>query len=204
VPNARLARSSWADFGGIREDEDGPRNWGDHGNLDLHGWAFDRFTTILNYKAETEGVTVETVSERNTSKSCSVCGRCDDSQRVEHELYVCDEIGIVASADTNGAKNIRQTVLPTPERGDRITAGWHSQQFACSTAGRAFSLPENRSRRTASHNIPTSEGKLRRSRREGCHDRLLRMRQLESWYRDSRKRYTRQCTMTKSNDERNG
>ena len=37
------------DLGGIREDDESgeARNWGDHGNLDLHGWVFDRFTTML-------------------------------------------------------------------------------------------------------------------------------------------------------------
>jgi putative transposase len=115
------------DLGGIREGENGdPTNWGDHGNLDLHGWAFDRFTTMLDYKAEAEGIEVEPVSERDTSKSCSVCGRCDDSQRVERGLYVCDNCGLVANADTNGAENIRQKVLPNPQREDRDN-GWMAQ-----------------------------------------------------------------------------
>jgi len=49
------------------DDEDGePRNWGDHGNLDLHGWAFDRFTTLLDYKAKADGIDVEFVSECDT------------------------------------------------------------------------------------------------------------------------------------------
>jgi putative transposase len=35
------------DLSGIREDEsDEVRDWGTHGNLDLHSWAFDRFTTL--------------------------------------------------------------------------------------------------------------------------------------------------------------
>jgi putative transposase len=52
------------DLGGIRDDENSDaRNWGDHGNLDLHGWAFDRFTSMLDYKAETEDITVKPVSE---------------------------------------------------------------------------------------------------------------------------------------------
>lgn len=115
------------DLGGIRENENGePTNWGDHGNMDLHGWAFDRFTTLLNYKAEAEGIEVEPVSERDTSKSCSVCGRCNDSQRVKRGLYVCDDCGLVANADANGAENIRQKVLPNPRREDRDN-GWLAQ-----------------------------------------------------------------------------
>ena len=115
------------DLAGIRSEENGdPTNWGDHGNLDLHGWAFDRFTTRPEYKAEVEGVDVEPVSERDTSKSCSVCGTEDDNQRVERGLYVCDECSLVANADTNGAENIRQKVLPNPQREDRDN-GWMAQ-----------------------------------------------------------------------------
>jgi transposase, IS605 OrfB family, central region len=87
----------------------------------LHGWAFDRFTTPLDYKAEAEGIDVELVSERDTSKSCSACGHTDDTQRVERGLYVCEECDTVANADVNGAENIRQKVLPSlaTDGGDR-------------------------------------------------------------------------------------
>ena len=115
------------DLAGIREDDENgePRNWGDHGNLDLHGWAFDRLTSMLTYKAEQRGIEVELVSERDTSKSCSACGRTADSQRVERGLYVCEECGLVANADSNGAENIRQKVLPNPQQ-DRDN-GWLAQ-----------------------------------------------------------------------------
>jgi putative transposase len=118
------------DLSGIREDEEAgeSKNWGKHGNLDLHSWAFDRFTDLLTYKAEMEGITVEEVSERETSKSCSCCGRTRDANRVERGLYVCDECGTVANADVNGAENIRQKVSPslTCDGGDRSN-GWLAQ-----------------------------------------------------------------------------
>jgi putative transposase len=100
------------DLSGIREDDDTnkSKNWGKHGNLDLHSWAFDRFTDLLEYKAEMEGITVEEASEEDTSKSCSCCGRKRDANRVERGLYVCDDCGTVANADVNGAENIRQKV----------------------------------------------------------------------------------------------
>ncbi|SEP03035.1 transposase [Halogranum amylolyticum] len=122
------------DLGGIREgDESGEsRNWGDHGNLDLHGWAFDRFTTLLDYKAESEGIDVELVSERDTSKSCSACGQTDKTQRVERGLYVCEKCDTVANADVNGAENIRQKVLLSlvTDGGDRDN-GWLAQPSVC-------------------------------------------------------------------------
>ncbi|WP_227379411.1 RNA-guided endonuclease InsQ/TnpB family protein [Haladaptatus halobius] len=117
------------DLGGIRDDKNGDsRNWGTHGNLDLHGWAFDRFTTLLDYKAEADGIEVELISERNTSKSCSVCGTVDGDQRVERGLYVCDECEMAMNADVNGAENIRQKVTPSLvcDGGDRST-GWLAQ-----------------------------------------------------------------------------
>jgi putative transposase len=120
-------RSSWADLSGIRDDENGDSiDWGDHGNLDLHGWAFDRFTSGLEYKAEAEGIDVQLVSERDTSKCCSTCGRKHRSNRVERGLYVCDECGLVANADTNGAENIRNGGAPESPSGDRDN-GWLAQ-----------------------------------------------------------------------------
>ncbi|WEL30168.1 Transposase [Haloferax volcanii] len=71
----------------------------------------DCFTSMLEYKAEMEGITVEQVSERETSKSCSCCARKRKSNRVERGLYVCDECGAGGNADVNGAENIRQKVL---------------------------------------------------------------------------------------------
>jgi len=115
------------DLSGIREDEENgeSKNWGKHGNLDLHSWAFDRFTDLIEYKAEMEDITVEEVSERDTSKSCSCCGRKRKANRVERGLYVCDKCETVANADVNGAENIRQKVSPSLSR-DRSN-GWLAQ-----------------------------------------------------------------------------
>jgi putative transposase len=112
------------DLSGIRDGTD----WGDSGNLALHGWAFDRFTAMLEYKAEAKGIDVEQVDERGTSKTCSVCGTEDGSQRVERGLYVCESCGTDANADINGAENIREKVLPSLacDGGDRDN-GWMAQ-----------------------------------------------------------------------------
>lgn len=118
------------DLSGIREDEenDESKNWGKHGNLDLHSWAFDRFADLLTYKAGMEGITVERVSERDTSKTCSCCGQKRSGNRIERGLYVCEECGMTANADVNGAENIRQKVTPSPatDGGDRSN-GWLAQ-----------------------------------------------------------------------------
>ncbi len=123
------------DLSGIREEESGEvTDWGSKGNRSLHRWAFDRFITMLEYKGEERGITVETVDERNTSKTCSGCGRVDASQRVERGLYVCDGCGTVANADINGAENIRRKletakVPPSPTDSSSVdrSNGWMAQ-----------------------------------------------------------------------------
>ncbi len=126
-----VGRLSVGDLGGIREDgDDTAKNWGPHGNLDLHGWAFDRFRNILTYKAKAEGIAVEKVSERGTSKTCSACGREDNGQRVERGLYVCGKCDAAFNADVNGAENIRRkecnSESSATQGGDRST-GWLAQ-----------------------------------------------------------------------------
>ncbi|MFB6360694.1 MAG: zinc ribbon domain-containing protein, partial [Halobacteriales archaeon] len=113
------------DLSGIRDDKD----WGGRGNLDLPGWAFDRFMSMLEYKAEERGIDVEQVDERATSRTCSACGAEDDSQRVERGLYVCESCDTVANADINGAENIRDKVLPNldTDGGRDRDNGWMAQ-----------------------------------------------------------------------------
>ena len=107
------------DLGGIRAEDDGTgRDWGRHGNKMLHGWAFGKLTTMLEYKGEAAGIEVVVDSERDTSKTCCVCGHEDRTQRVERGLYKCTECGFIGNADCNGAENQR-TLLPSPTRFDR-------------------------------------------------------------------------------------
>ena len=129
-----VGRINVGTLAGIREDDNGEsKNWGKHGNLDLHGWAFDRFTNILGYKAKVEGIEVVEVSERDTSKTCCVCGREDESQRVERGLYVCEEHNDAFNADLNGAENIRLNINNTSNSessaslGEDRSTGWLAQ-----------------------------------------------------------------------------
>ncbi len=116
-----VGRLMVGDLGGIRSEDDGSgRNWGRHGNKMLHGWAFGLLTTMLEYKGEAAGIEVVVDSERDTSKTCAVCGHKNGGQRVERGLYHCKNCGRAANADANGAENIRQTLLPNPDAFDRL------------------------------------------------------------------------------------
>jgi len=72
------------------------------------------------------------VSERGTSTTCCVCGREDDSQRVERGLYVCDACDAAFNADVNGAGNIRLELNESnsesaPSSGEDRSTGWLAQ-----------------------------------------------------------------------------
>ena len=128
-----VGRINIGDLEGVREDEDGSsKNWGKHGNLDLHGWAFDRFTSILEYKAKGEGIKIVEVDEHDTSKACCVCGRTDENQRVERGLYVCESCDAAFNADVNGAENIcfdlnQSNSESAPDLGGDRSTGWLAQ-----------------------------------------------------------------------------
>jgi putative transposase len=115
------------DLHGIR-DEDDPEtdqrvavDWGPQGNLDLHSWPFAKIVTMLKYKGALEGITVTEVDERDTSRTCSVCGTASDAQRVQRGLYRCRDCETVANSDVAGAENIRLVGLDRfPRTSDSI------------------------------------------------------------------------------------
>ena len=112
-----IGRIAIGDLKGIRDDEEnesGSRNWGSSGNKKLHGWEFARFTRLLEYKAEVHGILVDRVSEEDTSKTCSCCGRKRGENRVERGLYVCDRCGRVMHSDVNGAVNMWRRITQSP------------------------------------------------------------------------------------------
>lgn len=79
------------------------------------GWGTLR--RFLQYKSEHAGRTVVIVSERNTTRTCSVCGALTgptgtDMLGVRH--WVCPECGTGHDRDQNAARNILNVGLRTP------------------------------------------------------------------------------------------
>lgn len=87
------------------------KNWGRRGNQKLHTWAFAKLLTQIEYKAKLSGIRFEKVSERDTSKTCSVCGAVRRANRKHRGLYVCKSCGAVLNADVNAALNILKKYL---------------------------------------------------------------------------------------------
>ena len=49
----------------------------------LHECMFDRFTALLDYETEAEGIDAELMSERNARGLCSVYGHTNDNYHLE-------------------------------------------------------------------------------------------------------------------------
>ena len=73
----------------------------------LSGWSFHQLYNFLCYKATDAGIPVVQVDPRNTSRTCSMCGRCEKGNRRSQAVFVCKHCGFSANADWNAARNIR-------------------------------------------------------------------------------------------------
>jgi putative transposase len=90
------------DLNGIRRQA----NYGRRVDQKVHNfWAFDLIMKRLMELGEEYGIEVRKVSERDTSRTCCLCGKRHGS-RVERGLMVCPEVHRSLNADVNGAVNL--------------------------------------------------------------------------------------------------
>jgi putative transposase len=109
---------------GIRQQGNGEsRNHGKAGNLKLHAWPFDTFVQMFAYKANLAGITIVQLSERDTSRTCSVCGCLNPNSRVHRGLYICSECSATINADVNGVVNILYKYLQGLDDSDESSTG---------------------------------------------------------------------------------
>jgi putative transposase len=90
----------------------------------MGGWAFFQLRSFLAYKAVLAGVDMVTVDPRNTSRTCSVCGHCEQANRKSQAEFECRSCGHQDHADLNAARNIRaRAVVNSPQGSERQFAG---------------------------------------------------------------------------------
>jgi len=68
-------------------------------------FPFAMFQSFLEYKAKLNGLDVQFIDPRNTSKTCSKCGSMN-TKRPKPDLFICNDCGMRMNADKNGAINI--------------------------------------------------------------------------------------------------
>ncbi len=70
------------------------------------GWSFFQLQSFIDYKAKREGVMVQYVDPRHTSRQCAACGHIDQANRKTQSRFQCVCCGHIANADKNAAINI--------------------------------------------------------------------------------------------------
>jgi putative transposase len=98
------------ELNGIRTDT----NHGTNGNQKLHNfWIFNMIAGRIYELGEEYGIAITKVSERDTSKTCCLCGK-QHNGRIERGLMVCKETHQSINADVNGAVNILKVAAKRP------------------------------------------------------------------------------------------
>ena len=69
-------------------------------------WSFYQLKSFISYKAKLQGIPIELVDCRNTSRTCSKCGCIDKKNRSTRDNFKCISCGFTAYADSNAAINI--------------------------------------------------------------------------------------------------
>ena len=87
---------------------------------------------FVEYKAEYEGLFIDTVNPRNTSKRCNECGFTHDSNRHRGE-FECVSCGKSNHTDYNAAKNIAELYL---RRGHQPSGRRSVSQYALKSGAR--------------------------------------------------------------------
>jgi putative transposase len=70
-----------------------------------------RFIELLTYKATKLGKRVIVIDERDTTKTCAVCGHKKGQMPLSERIYHCELCGIVRDRDQNSAINIMKRFL---------------------------------------------------------------------------------------------
>jgi len=78
-----------------------------------HQWIFGQITSQLEYKSKLNGVMFRKVSEKDTSKTCALCGN-EEHGRIHRGMYRCKLYNVVFNADADGALNIMKKYLRIP------------------------------------------------------------------------------------------
>jgi len=101
-----ISAVAYGDLAGINENKKKKRR--KQCNQEIGMMEFGTLYKYLEYKLSENGIKIEKISERNTSKTCPVCGNEHKAQR---RTYKCKDCGYVGIRDLVGAYNIRNLYI---------------------------------------------------------------------------------------------
>lgn len=75
----------------------------------LSSWSYYELQSMIEYKAEREGIKVRYVDPAYTSQTCSKCGHVDKENRPTQAKFKCVNCGLKLNADHNASINIARS-----------------------------------------------------------------------------------------------
>ena len=93
----------------------------------ISNWSYSDLEFKLSYKCQKNGIKVEFVDARYTSRKCSVCKTIDKASR-NGNRYTCRHCGSSMHADVNAAINIRDNYITRAQKSGQAAVnqpyGW--------------------------------------------------------------------------------
>ena len=77
-------------------------------------WSFGYIYDRLRMTAENFGISLALKDEKDTSRTCSLCGKKHRNGRIHRGLYECKTHNKTINADVNGIANIANPIFPEP------------------------------------------------------------------------------------------
>ncbi|MGB9779050.1 MAG: RNA-guided endonuclease InsQ/TnpB family protein, partial [Candidatus Bathyarchaeales archaeon] len=89
-------------------------------NKRFHSLPFRKLQTIIEYKANLEGIEVRYLSKKETKGTSKTCHRCGHVAQLKGRIYVCPKCGMEYDRDLNACVNIAHRVMSS--------MGWRSRE----------------------------------------------------------------------------
>ena len=95
------------DLKGIRENFNETKEL----NRRFHSLPFRKLQTIIEYKANLEGIEVRYLTKEETKNTSKTCHKCGYVTQVKGREIKCPKCGLVYNRDLNGAINIAHALM---------------------------------------------------------------------------------------------
>ena len=96
------------DLTNIRDSKTRDKEKSKHKRKKVNSWSFWQLEFFLSYKAVWQGVGIESINPRWTSRECSKCGYISEENRVTQSLFRCEVCDYCCHADLNASRVIGQ------------------------------------------------------------------------------------------------
>ena len=80
-------------------------------NRRLHSLPFRKIQTIIEYKANLEGIRVEYLTKKETRNTSKTCHKCGYVTQVKERIFKCPRCGLTYNRDLNAAINIAHALM---------------------------------------------------------------------------------------------